>query len=183
MSWLLNSLSPPIAQSVIFFESATAIWNDIRDRFSHSDLLRIPELQETIYGLKQGSLYVSEYYTSLKSHWEELDNYRPFPKCKCFAKTYHQHDFVIRFLKGLADGFSVVRSQILLMDPLPPISRVFSMVVQQERQHSLLPCRRRIKYFCQLEVHVFWKGMQWWPSRRFPKCSHAQYFQHEVCAT
>jgi len=81
----------------------------------------------------RSSLSVFEYYTSLKSHWEELDNYRPFPECECSAKTYHQQDFIIRFLKGLANGFSVVRSQILLMDPLPPISRVFSMVVQQER--------------------------------------------------
>ena len=40
------------------------------------------------------------------------------------------------FLKGLDDHFSVVRSQILLMDPLPSINRVFSMVAQQECQHS-----------------------------------------------
>ncbi|WVZ13468.1 hypothetical protein V8G54_011034 [Vigna mungo] len=80
---------------------------------------------------------VSEYYTSLKTLWEELDNYRPFPECQCSSKTYHQQDFIIRFLKGLEDRFSVVRSQILLMDPLLPISRVFSMVVQQERQHLL----------------------------------------------
>ncbi|WVZ26235.1 hypothetical protein V8G54_004779 [Vigna mungo] len=137
MSWLLNSLSPSIAQSFIYFESVVAIWDDLRDRFYQSDLLRIAELQEEIYGIKQGSRSVSEYYTSLKTLWEELDNYRPFPECQCYAKTYHQQDFIIRFLKGLEDQFSVVRSQILLMDPLPPISHVFSMVVQQERQHLL----------------------------------------------
>ncbi|XP_020217601.1 uncharacterized protein LOC109801040 [Cajanus cajan] len=137
MSWLLNSLSPSIAQSVIYFESAAAIWTDLKDRFSQSDLLRIVELQEEIYGIKQGSRPVSKYYTSLKSLWEELDNYRPFPDCQCSSKTYHQQNFIIRFLKGLEDRFSIVRSQILLMDPLPPISCVFSMVVQQERQHLL----------------------------------------------
>ena len=30
-----------------------------------------------------------------------------------------------------------MRSQILLMDPLPAINRIFSMVVQQERQLTL----------------------------------------------
>ena len=45
---------------------------------------------------------------------------------------YHQQDFIIRFLKGLDDRFSVVRSQILLMEPLLQASHVFSMIVQQE---------------------------------------------------
>jgi len=137
MSWLFNSLSQPITQSVIFFESAIAIWNDLKERFSQGDLLRIAELQETIYSLKQGDCSVSEYYTSLKSLWEELDNYRPFLPCTYSVKMYHQQDFIIRFLKGLEDRFSVVRSQILLMEPLPQASRVFSMIVQQERQRSL----------------------------------------------
>ncbi|QHO56627.1 uncharacterized protein DS421_3g75410 [Arachis hypogaea] len=30
--------------------------------------------------------------------------------------------------------FSVVRSQVLLLDPLPPVTRVFALVVQHERQ-------------------------------------------------
>jgi hypothetical protein len=34
----------------------------------------------------------------------------------------------------LNDSFDMVRSQILLMDPLPPLNKVFSMVIQHERQ-------------------------------------------------
>jgi hypothetical protein len=37
-------------------------------------------------------------------------------------------------LTGLNDSFDMVRSQILLMDPLPPLNKVFSMVIQHERQ-------------------------------------------------
>ncbi|KHN41686.1 hypothetical protein glysoja_040841, partial [Glycine soja] len=117
MSWLLNSLSPFIAQSVIFLECAADIWNDLRER----------------------NRSVSDFYTALKILWEELDNYRPFVIYSCEAKKYHQRDFVIRFLKGLDERFSVVRSQILLMDPLPMVNRVFSMVVQHECQLSVVP--------------------------------------------
>ena len=134
MSWILNSISPSIAQSVIFLECAVDIWDDLRERFSQSDLLRIAELQDEIYGMSQNNRIVSEFYTTLKTMWEELDNYRPFPVCTWDAKKYHQQDFIIHFLKGLDDRFSVVRSQILLMDPFSAINRVFSMVVQQERQ-------------------------------------------------
>lgn len=51
------------------------------ERFSQGDLLRIVELQEEVYGLKQGSHTVTDYYTKLKSIWEELDNYRPMIPC------------------------------------------------------------------------------------------------------
>ena len=35
---------------------------------------------------------------------------------------------------GLNESFSHVKRQILLMDPLPPINKVFSLVVQHEQQ-------------------------------------------------
>lgn len=40
----------------------------------------------------------------------------------------------MQFLKGLNDQYSVVCSQILLMDPLPPINRAYALILQQERQ-------------------------------------------------
>lgn len=43
-------------------------------------------------------------------------------------------DHVIRFLRGLDEGYAGVRSQILLMDPFPQINQVFSMVIQHELQ-------------------------------------------------
>lgn len=106
----------------------------IQERFSQGDLLRIAELQEEVYALKQGSQSVTDYFTQLKSLWEELDNYRPMTPCTCPSQTYHKQDFIIRFLKGLDERFSVVRSQVLLLDPLPSVNRVFSMVIQHERQ-------------------------------------------------
>lgn len=90
MSWILNSISPSIAQSVIFLECAVDIWDDLRERFSQGDLLRIAELQDEIYGMSQNNRTVSEFYTALKTMWEELDSYRPFPVCTCDAKKYHQ---------------------------------------------------------------------------------------------
>lgn len=50
---------------------------------------------------------------------------------------FHQQDYAIRFLTGLNDYFSVVRSQILFMDPLPNLNRIFSMVIQHERQGNI----------------------------------------------
>ncbi|CAJ2653259.1 unnamed protein product [Trifolium pratense] len=49
-------------------------------------------------------------------------------------KEYKDCDQVIRFLKGLNEQYHAVRSQIMLMDPLPKIAKVYSLLVQQERQ-------------------------------------------------
>jgi len=43
------------------------------------------------------------------------------------------------FLRGLNDNFAMLRSQILLLNPLPLITTVFSMVIEHERQNGLVP--------------------------------------------
>jgi hypothetical protein len=50
------------------------------------------------------------------------------------ARANHTLLYIIRFLTGLNDSFAMVKSQILLLDPLPPMNKVFSMVLQHERQ-------------------------------------------------
>jgi hypothetical protein len=146
-SWILNSVSPQIAQSVVFLENAIDIWNELRERFSQGDLIRISELQSEIYALKQESRSVTDFYSDLKVLWEELELYLPIPTCTCrhrctceamrTARLNHTLLHTIRFLTGLNDNFSTVKSQILLMEPLPPLNKVFSMVLQHERQSTL----------------------------------------------
>ena len=41
---------------------------------------------------------------------------------------------VMQFLMGLNDSYAAVHSQILLMQPLPDTRRVYSLVLQQEKQ-------------------------------------------------
>ncbi|MCI65985.1 UDP-glycosyltransferase, partial [Trifolium medium] len=50
------------------------------------------------------------------------------------AHANHTLLYIIRFLTGLNEHFSVAKSQILLMNPLPPMTKVFSLALQHERQ-------------------------------------------------
>lgn len=88
---------------------------------------------------------MAEFDTELKVLWEELESNMPKPVCGCHVKCtcltgmrsaqhYHNLNRTIRFLTGLNEKFSMVKSQILLMDPLPNLNRIFSMVIQHERQ-------------------------------------------------
>jgi hypothetical protein len=134
-SWILNSVSDSIAQSLVFMENVVDVWNDLKERFSQGDLVRIAELQQKIYALKQDWQSVTECYSALKLLWEELELYLPISACTCrercscdamrAARTNHTLLHVVRFLTGLNENFTVVKSQILLMDPLPPLNKVF----------------------------------------------------------
>lgn len=90
----------------------------------------------TARNLQQANSSVSIYFTRLKIVWEELSNYRPNCSCTNMGE-YHAMEYVMSFLMGLDDSYSHVRGQILLMNPIPSINHVFSLIVQEEHQrHS-----------------------------------------------
>jgi hypothetical protein len=55
------------------------------------------------------------------------------------SKTLEKYEqrCIMQFLMGLNESFGAVRGQILLMDPMPPINKVFSLIRQEDRQRSI----------------------------------------------
>ncbi|XP_019433732.1 PREDICTED: uncharacterized protein LOC109340480 [Lupinus angustifolius] len=148
LSWIQHSVEESIVKSILWMNSAAEVWKDLQERFYQGDMFRIAELLEVFYRLNQGNLTISEFYTQLKSIWEEIEEFTSIPNCKyatsctcgviqC-AKTYREQTYVIRFLKGVNEQYAHVRSQIMVLDPLPNISKTFFLLIQQERQFSLL---------------------------------------------
>ena len=66
LSWLTRSISTSLAQSILWIDKASDVWEDLHARFSQNDVFRLADLQEDIQGLKQGDLSVSDYFTKLK---------------------------------------------------------------------------------------------------------------------
>ncbi|XP_030963078.1 probable serine/threonine-protein kinase roco5 isoform X2 [Quercus lobata] len=145
-SWILNSVSQEIATSIIYRDTALEIWNNLKERLSQGNGPRIFQLRKDIVGSIQGQSSITSYFTQLKVLWDQLQHVRPFPVCSCGSCTCNlgqkvsdlQHqDLVVRFLMGLNDSYSQVRAQILLMDPLPSINEVYSLLIQEERECSV----------------------------------------------
>ncbi|XP_022880549.1 uncharacterized protein LOC111397802 [Olea europaea var. sylvestris] len=86
----------------------------------------------------------------LKGLWEELAHYRPQ-----HHNLYHSDDQVMQFLMGLDDSYTAVRSQILLMDPIPSLNHIFALVSQEEKQSNNFRQRkdRPICSYCGLTGH------------------------------
>lgn len=96
--------------------------------------------------LRQEQSSISIYFTKLKTIWEELGNYRPNCSCVKYScggvkhlNEHHQMEYIMYFLMGLDVFFSQVRGQLLLMDSMPPINCVLSLIVQEEQQRRTNP--------------------------------------------
>ncbi|CAH9081935.1 unnamed protein product [Cuscuta epithymum] len=144
MAWLMRSMTSQIAESVVYFDTATAIWKDLSARFSHGNMFRIADLTEEIQQVRQGSLSVTQYFTKLQTLWKELEQYRTVLICKCSPTCScgilekiikeREDECTIKFLRGLNEDFAHTRSQIMIIAPMPPLSRVFSLILQHERE-------------------------------------------------
>lgn len=86
----------------------------------------------------QDNLSIEAYYTKIKTIGQDLNDYRPINDCTCGGlKSFIQHldsEYIMIFFMGLNESYSSLRAQILLMDPLPSISKVFFFVVQEEHR-------------------------------------------------
>jgi hypothetical protein len=155
LAWLQRSCSPNVQKSIIFFRTASTAWKDLHDQFDQGDMFKIADLHEDIYKLSQGSRDISDYYIQLKSLWDELESFRPLPQCKCSIqcscgaiqsiRLFKDQDYTIRFLKGLNDEYSHVRSQIMMMEPFPSVSKAFSLVAQQESEFHISNVETKLK--------------------------------------
>ncbi|XP_073017752.1 uncharacterized protein [Primulina eburnea] len=140
ISWILNSVNREIADSLLYFPTAYEIWIDLQDRFQQINDPRIFQIKKLLNGLQQGSMDVSTYYTCMRTLWDELKEFQPVSVCKSGAIkdwiNYHNQECSMQFLMGLNESYEQNQAQILMMDPLPIISKIFSLVMQEERQRS-----------------------------------------------
>ncbi|KAL5128348.1 hypothetical protein HKD37_14G040611 [Glycine soja] len=125
LSWLQRSISEEIAKSLLWCDRTSLVWKSLENRFSQGDIFRVADIQEE----------------------EEIENFRPIRDCTCAIpcscgaaidlRKFKEQDKVVKFLKGLGDQYSHLRSQIMLMSPLPTLDNAFNLILQQERQFHL----------------------------------------------
>ncbi|KAL6347334.1 hypothetical protein AAG906_016787 [Vitis piasezkii] len=149
LSWLMNSIAKEIRGSLLYFTNAFDIWEELKIRYLRSDGPRVFSLEKSLSSISQNSKSITEYFSEFKALWDEYISYRPIPSCRCGnlnrcscnilkdLTDRQQSDYVMKFLVGLHDSYSAIRSQLLLQSPLPSMSRVFSLLLQEESQRSL----------------------------------------------
>ncbi|GKV42680.1 hypothetical protein SLEP1_g50060 [Rubroshorea leprosula] len=145
LSWILNTITKELQDSVAYAKIAKEIWNELLEWFTQRNASHVHELKLELATLTQQTRSVSTYFTKLKPIWDELQAHEPVLVCTCgytceAAKEYakaQEMERIHQFLMGLNENFSTTRSQILSMDPLPSLNKVYAMVTKEEKQQTV----------------------------------------------
>ncbi|KAL3323729.1 hypothetical protein AABB24_038071 [Solanum stoloniferum] len=148
-TWLLNSLSKDIADSLQYVNNSKELWDELEDRYDQANGAKLDQIQQEINNLTQGNLEVTGYYTHIKRLWEELNTSDATTQCTCLCtcgeKTKlhkaEQDRRLIQFLMDLNE-VCIVMGSILMMNPLPTMAQAFSILVQEEKQREVKPPHR-----------------------------------------
>ncbi|KAL6346970.1 hypothetical protein AAG906_012221 [Vitis piasezkii] len=140
-TWLLGAISKEISNSVIHCKDARTMWLELQERFSHTNTVQLFNIENAIHECAQGTGTVTSFFTKLKGLWDEKDALCGFPPCTCATttevKTYMETQKTMKFLMGLGDNYATVRSNIIGMDPLPPVNKAYAMALRHEKQAKL----------------------------------------------
>ncbi|XP_049350380.1 uncharacterized protein LOC125815000 [Solanum verrucosum] len=146
-SWILNSLSPDLRDSLQYVNNAQELWGELEERYDQTNSCKLYQLQKEINDLVQGTLDITSYYTKMKKLWEEMSIIDISSQCNCVCtcggKTKlvkaEQDRRLIHFLMGLNEMYTAVRGNILMMNTLPSMAQAFAILSQEEKQREVKP--------------------------------------------
>ncbi|XP_070009777.1 uncharacterized protein [Nicotiana sylvestris] len=136
----LGLVDMTLRKGIVYAKNATAIWEDLRERFDKVNTSRVYELHKGIATIMQGIDNVSVYFSKLCNLWDEFDNMIP-PPCDCPRSKnfieFMQQQKVLQFLMRLNETYEQARSQILMTSPTPSITKAYSMLVERVNQRTI----------------------------------------------
>ncbi|KAL2932391.1 Retrovirus-related Pol polyprotein from transposon TNT 1-94 [Bienertia sinuspersici] len=148
IAWILMNVDDSIKRSIMFLNTAQAIWKDLEIRFSRTDGNRKFQVNRAVYCNWQNGRSINEYYSSMKALWEEIDGLtilppitKMDPEIQAFAAAVQeqkQEQRLFQFLNCLDEDYASQRSQILMWSPLPTVEMACAKLQQEEGQRETL---------------------------------------------
>ncbi|XP_059306233.1 uncharacterized protein LOC132057623 [Lycium ferocissimum] len=83
ISWILNSLSKDIVESVLYLKTTQKIWKELATRFGQCNGAQLYQLQKELSDAVQGNSDIASYFTKVKKIWDELYALITFDQCSC----------------------------------------------------------------------------------------------------
>jgi hypothetical protein len=156
-TWIGNCLSTEVSAGLPPTEDAKGMWDNIKEMYGTLDQAKIFTLMQELSDLKQGNSTVTACFNKLSSLWNSLEAAEE--KLEGPESTLRQYKSIkdrekaTRFLLILNDNFLTFRSQILAMDPMPSIGRIYQLAVQEESQRFASPENAKSGESIALAVH------------------------------
>ncbi|KAK9675808.1 hypothetical protein RND81_11G032500 [Saponaria officinalis] len=117
-------------------------------RYTVSNGARKFKLNRESYEICQNGRTIEEYFTQLQVVWDELENMNTLPAITKVTTEIAAYLAAVdaqagerklfQFLNGLDKQYGVLRSNILMKDPLPSVDDTVSLMLQEEMQAANL---------------------------------------------
>ena len=148
-SWILNVIEPKLRTSIAYVDTTMLMWTNLKKHYVVSNVPKIEQLKTKLAECKEGGSEVVEFFSRVMGFWSDLENQVQYPRCtcgKCECKIGEQlikmaeEEKAHQFLIGLNDEiYANLRGQILTIEPLPSLDKIFSIVHQEEsHQHMMI---------------------------------------------
>ncbi|XP_071717968.1 uncharacterized protein [Rutidosis leptorrhynchoides] len=99
LTWILGSISEELYLSQIFSDSASVVWQELKETYDKIDGSVIFNVHHSINSFSQNGLTISEYYHKLNSMWKQFDSLTKLPVCSCeAAKGFSDHSSLIKLM-------------------------------------------------------------------------------------
>ncbi|WOG99831.1 hypothetical protein DCAR_0519187 [Daucus carota subsp. sativus] len=85
ITWILNTVSDEISNSMTYLDSAFTVWNELDERFAAITGHKYYETQRDLFKLEQGNDSIELYFHKLKGFWDEIKALDPAVPCTCGA--------------------------------------------------------------------------------------------------
>ncbi|XP_019423025.1 PREDICTED: uncharacterized protein LOC109332497 [Lupinus angustifolius] len=76
ISWITRSIYQHISKIIVYIDNAQELWEDLKERFSKGDYFRTYDVLQEIHFLRQGDKNIFDFFTDVKTLWEELESLR-----------------------------------------------------------------------------------------------------------
>ncbi|XP_076929081.1 uncharacterized protein LOC143593292 [Bidens hawaiensis] len=181
LSWILNSISEELYVGQIFSKVVSVVWQDLKETYQKIDSSVIFNLHKKITTLNQSGSSVSDYYHKLNSMWHQFDSMANLPTCTCGAAhetaDFNQRIKLMQFLMGLDDMYQLVRSNVLIKDPLPSVKNAFAIISSEESHRSIISNN---KTNATVFVAKTFDNKRKFAKNQIVKCSHCNKNGHPI---
>lgn len=76
-------MSKGISNNVIHYKKAKGTWLELQEKFSHTNMVLLFHIENTIYECEKGTNSVTSFFSKLITLWDEKDAFNFFPTCTC----------------------------------------------------------------------------------------------------
>ncbi|XP_074302539.1 uncharacterized protein LOC141634162 [Silene latifolia] len=138
-----------LKESFLSCKSSKQLWSEVRERYGQTNAPLLFQLKKELRNISQDNSSVVEYFNKLKCSWDDMEELESYPDCTCGAMASCSCNLmkrivdnvaferVLNFLMGLGDTYETLRTNILAMDPVPNVNRVYSIIRQAEAQKQI----------------------------------------------